>query len=130
MNEPQPTLRASDAEREQVSRRLSEHAAAGRLTPEELDERLDAAYAARTHGELARLLEDLPGPFAPARHETERQLAEARLTHRAGAAVIACLACVGIWAAGGGGDFWPIWVILVAAVVLARNAWRVLGPGR
>jgi fatty acid desaturase len=83
----------------------------------------------RTHGELARLLEDLPGPFAPARSETERQLAQARLKHRAGAAVVACLACIGIWAAGGGGDFWPIWVVLFAAVVLARNAWTALGPG-
>jgi fatty acid desaturase len=112
-----------------VSRLLSQHAAAGRLTAEELDERLDAAYAARTHGELERLLEDLPGPVAPARRTGELELARARLAHRAGAAVIACVACVGIWAAGGGGDFWPIWVILVAAIVLARNAWATFGPG-
>jgi hypothetical protein len=129
VNEPKPALRASDAEREQVSRRLSEHAAAGRLTPEELDERLDAAYAARTHDDLARLLEDLPGPPAPSPRATELELAKARLQHRAGAAVIASLACIGIWAAGGGGSFWPIWVILVSAIVLARNAWRVFGPG-
>ena len=127
MNEPKPALRASDAEREQVSRRLSEHAAAGRLTPEELDERLDAAYAARTHDDLARLLEDLPGPPAPSPRATELELAKARLQHRAGAAVIASLACIGIWAAGGG-SFWPIWVILVAAILVARNAWRVYGP--
>jgi hypothetical protein len=129
VSEPKPALRASDAEREQVSRRLSEHAAAGRLTPEELDERLDAAYAARTHDELARLLEDLPGPPAPSRRATELELAKARLQHRAGAAVIASVACVGIWAAGGGGSFWPIWVILVSAILLARNAWRLFGPG-
>ena len=62
---PERTVRASDAEREQVSRRLGEHAAAGRLTPEELDERLDAAYAARTNAELDRLLEDLPASPVP-----------------------------------------------------------------
>ena len=45
-------LRASDAERERTATLLREHSAAGRLTPEELDERLDAAYAARTVGEL------------------------------------------------------------------------------
>jgi hypothetical protein len=129
VSEPKPAVRASDAEREQVSRQLSEHAAAGRLTPEELDERLDAAYAARTHDDLARLLEDLPGPPAPSRRATELELAKARLQHRAGAAVIASLASVGIWAAGGGGSFWPIWVILVSAILLARNAWRVFGPG-
>jgi hypothetical protein len=128
VSEPKPALRASDAEREQVSRQLSEHAAAGRLTAEELDERLDAAYAARTHDDLARLLEDLPGPPAPSRRATELELSKARLQHRAGAAVIASAACVGIWAAGGGGSFWPIWVILVSAILLARNAWRVFGP--
>jgi DUF1707 SHOCT-like domain len=131
VNEPQPALRASDAEREQVSRRLSEHAAAGRLTPEELAERLDAAYAARTHGELARLLEDLPGPAAPSPADRQRELARARLAHGAGAAAITCVLCVGIWAAAGAnGSFWPIWVILLTAVALARSAWRTLGPGR
>ena len=109
----------------------SEHAATGRLTPEGLAERLDSAYAARTHGELARLLEDLPGPPAPSAAEQQRELARARLAHRTGAAAIGCLLCVGIWAAAGAsGSFWPIWVILVAVVVLARNAWRELGPGR
>jgi hypothetical protein len=131
VNEPQPALRASDAEREQVSRQLSEHAAAGRLTPEELAERLDAAYAARTHGDLARLLEDLPGPSVPSASKQQRELARARVAHRAGAAAITCLLCVGIWAAAGAsGSFWPIWVILVAVVAVARNAWRELGPGR
>jgi uncharacterized protein DUF1707 len=131
VSEPQPALRASDAEREQVARRLSEHAAAGRLTPEELDERLDAVYAARTHADLARLLEDLPGPAAPAPTDPERELARARLAHAAGAAVITCGLCVGIWAAAGAnGSFWPIWVILLTAVALAGRGWRTLGPGR
>ena len=121
MDQPERTVRASDAEREQVSRQLGEHAAAGRLTPEELDERLDAAYAARTHAELDRLLEDLPGPPAPRVPIAPAKVARARLAHRAGVAAIACLVCVGIWlAAGASGSFWPIWVILLAAVGLAR----------
>jgi hypothetical protein len=41
-------LRASDAERERVAASLREHCAAGRLTLEELSERLDEAYRART----------------------------------------------------------------------------------
>jgi hypothetical protein len=130
VSEQQPALRASDAEREQVSRQLSEHAAAGRLTPDELDERLNAAYAARTHAELARLLEDLPGPPAPSPADHQRELARTRLAHGAGAAVITCALCVGIWAAAGAsGSFWPIWVILLSAIALARSAWRTLGPG-
>jgi hypothetical protein len=131
VNDRRPALRASDADRERVARILGEHGAAGRLTPEELDERLDAAYAARTHGELDRLLDDLPGPPAPRVPDRTREVARAHLAHRAGLSVIACLVCVGIWAAAGAsGSFWPIWVILLAAVGLARASWRTLGPAR
>jgi Domain of unknown function (DUF1707) len=52
--------RASDAERDQVARLLRDHWAVGRLTEEELDERLTAVYAARTWGELRVLTRDLP----------------------------------------------------------------------
>ncbi len=54
-------LRLSDAERDEAARLLGEHYAAGRLTPAEHDERTDAAYAARTRGELPPLFADLPG---------------------------------------------------------------------
>ncbi|MGB2711297.1 MAG: DUF1707 domain-containing protein, partial [Conexibacter sp.] len=43
-------LRASDAERERTATLLREHCASGRLSTDELDERLGAAYAARTVG--------------------------------------------------------------------------------
>ena len=58
-------LRASDAERERVAVSLREHCAAGRLTLEELSERLDEAYRARTAGELERALRELPAEAAP-----------------------------------------------------------------
>jgi Domain of unknown function (DUF1707) len=58
-------LRASDAERERVAAALREHCAAGRLTLEELSERLDEAYRARTAGELERALRELPAEAAP-----------------------------------------------------------------
>jgi hypothetical protein len=129
VDQPERAVRASDAEREQVSRLLGAHAAAGRLTPEELDERLDAVYAARTHAELDRLLDDLPAAPVARAEDPARKLARARLIHRAGLSVIACVVCVGIWAAAGAsGSFWPIWVILLAAVGLARESWRTLGP--
>ena len=59
-------LRASDDDREQVVDLLREHCAEGRLTPAELGERIDAAYGARTVGELEALTRDLPtrGPAA------------------------------------------------------------------
>lgn len=55
-------IRVSDAERERVGERLREHYAAGRLTSDELDERLSAALTARTYAELRAVLTDLPEP--------------------------------------------------------------------
>jgi hypothetical protein len=48
-------MRASDAEREQTGEALREHYAAGRLSTEEFDQRLDAAYKASTVQALAQL---------------------------------------------------------------------------
>ena len=53
-------LRASDAERERVVDFLRENSLVGRLTHDELDERIGLAYAAVTRGDLERLLVDLP----------------------------------------------------------------------
>jgi hypothetical protein len=54
-------MRASDEDRERIATALGGHYAAGRLTLEEFQERLDRAYAAKTFGELADLMTDLPG---------------------------------------------------------------------
>jgi hypothetical protein len=63
----QDYMRVSDSDREQVAERLREHFAAGRLTSEELDERVDAALKAKTVGELRAVMADLPepGPVGP-----------------------------------------------------------------
>ena len=58
-------LRASDADRDAVLAQLQEHAAAGRLTPEELEHRAGQALGARTGAELAALVRDLPPAAAP-----------------------------------------------------------------
>ncbi len=55
-----PDLRVSDADRERVAERLRDAAGEGRLTIDELDERVESAYAARTAAELAELTTDLP----------------------------------------------------------------------
>jgi hypothetical protein len=59
MAEP-PDVRASDADRDRVAEVLRDAAGEGRITVDELDERIDRAFAARTHGELAELTADLP----------------------------------------------------------------------
>ena len=60
MSEPDDSLRVSDAERDAVLRTLGDHAAVGRLTLDELEERSGRALAAKTRGELATLTSDLP----------------------------------------------------------------------
>ena len=54
-----PELRASDADRERAADTLRRAAGVGRLTMDELDERLNAAYDARTRAELERLVADV-----------------------------------------------------------------------
>jgi hypothetical protein len=62
---PEPrNLRASDADRERVASVLREAAGDGRLSLDELDERLDAVFAAKTYAELEPITHDLPGTDA------------------------------------------------------------------
>ncbi len=60
MSEPDASLRVSDAERDEVVRTLGDHAAVGRLTLDELEDRSGRALTAKTRGELATLTSDLP----------------------------------------------------------------------
>jgi hypothetical protein len=53
-------LRIGDAERDVTIAKLREHFAAGRLTLEELTERIDGALAAKTQGQIDALIADLP----------------------------------------------------------------------
>jgi hypothetical protein len=58
-------LRAADADREHVAERLRSAAAEGRLLTDELEQRLEAAFSARTYGQLDVVLADLPGGRVP-----------------------------------------------------------------
>jgi hypothetical protein len=62
----QAELRASHSDRDRVVELLRVAAGDGRLTPEELDERLEVALTARTYSELAVLTTDLPAAPTPA----------------------------------------------------------------
>ena len=57
-------MRVGDAEREAAAAELREHFASGRLTQDELNERLDQAFAAKTRGDLHALMIDLPSSAA------------------------------------------------------------------
>ncbi len=64
-------MRVGDAERDATAAQLREHFASGRLTHDELNERLDQTFAAKTRGDLSKVMTDLPGapvfPGSPGR---------------------------------------------------------------
>ena len=105
---PEPTLRASDAEREHHAEILREHAAQGRLTVDELDERLDRVYAARTLGELVPIVSDLPAAEPARAPQPKRSQRRPDLVPF----IAVNLLLIVIWAATGAGYFWPIWPLL------------------
>jgi len=59
-------VRSTDAEREIVAAMIRAAVVDGRLRLDEIDERLDAVYSAKTHGELAEVIADIvPVPSPP-----------------------------------------------------------------
>jgi hypothetical protein len=107
------SLRVSDRERDEVTTQLRDHAAEGRLSPEELDERVGRALAARTGADLDAVLADLPRRRAVVeRREGVRGLS--------GLVAIAVL-LVSIWLVTGAGYFWPVWIIGFMAFSLFKR---------
>jgi hypothetical protein len=105
-------LRIGDADRERVADRLRQAAGEGRLSPEELEERLGAAFAARTAGELEPLVADLPPEPEPAPRAPHRGHRQGRHHGDLRAFVATSILLVAIWALTGAGYFWPVWPIL------------------
>lgn len=95
-------LRASDADRDLVAGELREHAGSGRLSVDELGERLETVFAARTLGELEAPLADLP--------RVERPQRRPRLARAPMLALAALLLTA--WVLTGAGGLWPVWVLL------------------
>ncbi len=126
-----PALRASDEDRERLVDELNEHAVAGRLDTDELEDRLQSAYAARTTAELDALRRDLPvtpGQIALS-HAGRRSHLTRRMLQEAGGSLGAFVVCTVIWAASGAhGQFWPVWVLIVVVMAFARSGWALFGP--
>jgi hypothetical protein len=132
---PEPGgVRASDQQREDAARQLREHFAAGRISQDELDERLQGAYGARTEGELQGILKDLPRlPVSPVEQKAElvqrRRHLQRRLLQQTGGSLGVFVICAVIWTASGAhGSFWPVWVAIFPLLALVRNGWRLYGP--
>jgi len=102
-----PSLRASDADRDAIAARLHEAAVEGRLDPDELEQRLHAALRARTYGELGRLVADLPAGREPRRAGGSLSLAIA-LRVAVALAVLAVVVVVIAFTAA----WWVVWALL------------------
>jgi hypothetical protein len=113
----------SDAERETVVEALRVHAAAGRLDADELEQRLERAYAARVRADLLPLVADLPAPARPA-PAGERAFV---LPDFAPFVAIAVL-LIAIWALTGAGYFWPVWPIGALALRAFKHRGGCMRP--
>ena len=135
-DQPRAGLRASDADREQFVEALRRHHTEGRLTTEELAERSERAYGAKTYGDLDALATDLPPAAPPARPAPEdlparlRPLGPKQAAARAGLVrsvlwygVLSVFLIV-VWAISGRDYFWPAWPILGFMLLLA---WQAIG---
>jgi hypothetical protein len=69
-------LRIGDAERDATMSQLRDHFVAGRLTFDELTERIDLALAAKTQGHIDGLMADLPRPPRAARTQPPQPAAD------------------------------------------------------
>jgi len=127
-------VRVSDQDRDRAAAEIREHFAAGRLTADELSERMSVAYTARTEADLRaarRELPQLPATRAQARAELvqRRRDLTRRLLQQSGAGLGVFALCTAIWAVdGASGSFWPVWVLALVLAPLIRNGWRMYGP--
>jgi hypothetical protein len=132
-----PQLRAGDADRDAAAAALREAFAQGRITQDELEERLGEVHAAKTYGELAPITADLPAadsaPMVTESEEARRRRTALRAGWASwvGVAVIVNVVWFASWVAGGDspGYYWPIWVMgpWGGAMVLATLTQRARG---
>lgn len=92
-------MRVSDADRHRVAELLREAAGEGRIDLDELDERLEAAYAAKTYGDLVPITSDLPvrqgeTPLPPV---VRRQAPPATVGHQTSLAIMSDCTRRGPW---------------------------------
>jgi hypothetical protein len=93
-------LRISDAERHRVAGLLRDAAGDGRLDMDELDERLDAAYAAKTYGDLVPLTADLPAGRQHVSPSPARPPLGSAVRHNSSIAIMSSSTRRGAWEIG------------------------------
>ncbi|WP_203567158.1 DUF1707 SHOCT-like domain-containing protein [Aestuariimicrobium ganziense] len=139
-------LLIGDLERDATCQQLAQHFAAGRLTADELDQRVDASMRARTNIDLHLLTADLPGGAGPGLAMVAPPVSGAAVnplrTLAEGLAFCLTLAAIGCTAllllgllAGGGSYAFVAWLAAFGASVSVAGAfhfarrWRSTSPG-
>jgi len=129
-----PNVRLTDADRVSIIEQLTRHAAEGRLTAFEAEERMAIVADAQTRGDLVPVLADLPviaapvtRPVAPSRPGPPRRPPGAgpRMAVRLHAYfyVMVIVFLILIWLfTTPGGYFWPVWPALGMGLALAIHA--------
>lgn len=115
--------RAADVDREEIAERLRQAVAEGRLDLDEYDERVTKAYAARTYGDLDRLVRDLPKPVATPAAQPRPDAVRRWLVEQWRPWATSVMICVAIWLLTSIMStevvyFWPLWIAVPWGVVL------------
>jgi hypothetical protein len=139
------TMSISEEERDRTVKALTKHCGDGRITLDELEQRIELAFAAQTTAELRELVRDLPSdtqllgvtrvppspalqphpsPTAPPpalRHHVAHGSEIALRVHTVVFLSVMAL-LVAIWVMAGFGYPWPIWVAMPWGAALAIHA--------
>jgi hypothetical protein len=120
-------LRTSDTEREEIAAILRAAMSEGRLTLDEGEERLTAAYAAKYRDELGPLTADLPDGGRRALLDTPEARASREATRRgvrrhAGAVIAVAMVLTALWVLSGAHFFFPLIPLVFLFIGLRRHA--------
>jgi hypothetical protein len=136
---PGQPIRISDVDCEAVATALGQNAAEGRLTMQELDERLDRVFGAKTYAELRPLLADLPpsanAGVADGRSPGGRRTRRADSRSPRSRYVMLSALCWAIWGISVAMSsrhnlegLWPLWLTVPCGLALLRR--RPANSGR
>lgn len=120
-------LRTSDTEREEIAAILRAAMSEGRLTLDEGEERLTAAYAAKYRDELGPLTADLPDGGRRALLDTPEARAAREATRRgvrrhAGGVIAVAMVLTALWVLSGAHFFFPLIPLVFLFIGLRRHA--------
>jgi hypothetical protein len=104
--------RVGDHERERAAQQLRSHYLRGRLTEDELDERLAVALAARSHRDVRNAFDELPPAWRDGVEEVRAAFAETRVAVRR----------FGVLLAAG-----TVWAVVTLAVVVGLGLAALVG---